>query len=192
MFWSARMFPSNAVFVPKRRGAADLKIDVVGLTAVDEVNGGAAPGDQCGTDLEIEACVWVSLGVECRVPRQRGRRCKMIDARREREPTQILTGQVIAEQETSRPRYHHRLWQDPRAACDATASFAWSVPLVTPPGGKPVIAVPGLTPTFPMMAVAPRIGHCRRTKDRETLRSAQYGGQEDPVFTLLDRCAAQR
>lgn len=39
-------------------------------------------------------------------------------------------------------------------ACAATASFAWIVPGdTTIPGGKPVIAVPGLTPRLPLLRV---------------------------------------
>ena len=37
----------------------------------------------------------------------------------------------------------------------ATASAAWIVPLLTPPGGKPVTAVPGLTPRLPEITDAP-------------------------------------
>src|SRR5712664_1484962 len=37
----------------------------------------------------------------------------------------------------------------------ATASPAWIVPPVTVPGGKPVTAVPGLTPKSPVMIVGP-------------------------------------
>ncbi len=40
-------------------------------------------------------------------------------------------------------------------ACAATASAACWVPLVTTPGGKPTIAVPGLTPPFPEMFDGP-------------------------------------
>src|SRR4051812_15240318 len=40
-------------------------------------------------------------------------------------------------------------------ACAATASPGCSVPPVTIPGGKPVIAVPGLTPTSPVTSVWP-------------------------------------
>src|ERR1700680_2973712 len=37
----------------------------------------------------------------------------------------------------------------------ATASFEWIVSPVTVPGGKPVTAVPGLTPRSPVTAVRP-------------------------------------
>ncbi len=37
----------------------------------------------------------------------------------------------------------------------ATASAAWITPLLTIPGGKPVTAVPGLTPTSPLMTEGP-------------------------------------
>jgi len=40
-------------------------------------------------------------------------------------------------------------------ACFAVASAAWMVPLVTTPGGKPVTAVPGLTPKSPEITEAP-------------------------------------
>lgn len=40
-------------------------------------------------------------------------------------------------------------------ACIATASLACTVPFVTLPGGKPVIAVPGDTPRFPESIVGP-------------------------------------
>ncbi len=40
-------------------------------------------------------------------------------------------------------------------ACNATASAAWIVPPTTVPGGKPVIAVPGLTPRSPTRTVGP-------------------------------------
>jgi hypothetical protein len=40
-------------------------------------------------------------------------------------------------------------------ACSATASAACCVPLITFPGGKPVIAVPGLTPRSPEMVEGP-------------------------------------
>ncbi len=39
-------------------------------------------------------------------------------------------------------------------ACKATASAAWVAPF-TVPGGKPVIAVPGLTPRSPVSVVGP-------------------------------------
>jgi hypothetical protein len=39
-------------------------------------------------------------------------------------------------------------------ACSATAFAAWVVP-VTVPGGKPVIAAPGLTPRFPVITLGP-------------------------------------
>ena len=35
------------------------------------------------------------------------------------------------------------------------------------------------------------IGHRRRTKDREVLRRAQYGGHQDSVFTLFERLRGQ-
>jgi hypothetical protein len=37
----------------------------------------------------------------------------------------------------------------------ATASPLWIAPPVTSPGGKPVIASPGLTPRLPVTSVAP-------------------------------------
>src|ERR1700722_11084146 len=40
-------------------------------------------------------------------------------------------------------------------ACRATASALWMVPLDTTPGGNPVTAVPGLTPTLPLMTLGP-------------------------------------
>jgi len=40
-------------------------------------------------------------------------------------------------------------------ACFAVASAAWMVPLFTSPGGKPVTAVPGLTPRSPEMIEGP-------------------------------------
>ncbi len=40
-------------------------------------------------------------------------------------------------------------------ACFAVASAAWMVPLFTTPGGKPVTAVPGLTPKSPEITEAP-------------------------------------
>jgi len=40
-------------------------------------------------------------------------------------------------------------------ACAATASAAWIVPPITVPGGKPVTAVPGLTPTSPWRVLEP-------------------------------------
>src|SRR6185312_6200181 len=40
-------------------------------------------------------------------------------------------------------------------ACAATASAEWMVPLLTTPGGKPVTAVPGLTPRSPEIIEGP-------------------------------------
>ena len=41
-------------------------------------------------------------------------------------------------------------------AVAATASAAWMVPgATTIPGGNPVMALPGLTPRFPVMTVGP-------------------------------------
>jgi len=40
-------------------------------------------------------------------------------------------------------------------ACSATASAAWLVPPTTVPGGKPVTALPGLTPRSPVTMVGP-------------------------------------
>ncbi len=40
-------------------------------------------------------------------------------------------------------------------AIPATASAACTVPLITVPGGNPVTALPGLTPRFPLMMLAP-------------------------------------
>lgn len=40
-------------------------------------------------------------------------------------------------------------------ACAATASAECITPFVMTPGGNPVIAVPGLTPTSPLMALGP-------------------------------------
>jgi hypothetical protein len=40
-------------------------------------------------------------------------------------------------------------------ACSATASATCWVPLITVPGGKPVTAVPGLTPRSPETVVGP-------------------------------------
>src|SRR3977135_492886 len=37
----------------------------------------------------------------------------------------------------------------------ATASLLWIAPPTTMPGGKPVTALPGLTPTLPLTVVAP-------------------------------------
>src|ERR1700692_4613150 len=37
----------------------------------------------------------------------------------------------------------------------ATASLLWIAPPTTTPGGKPVTALPGLTPTLPLTVVAP-------------------------------------
>ena len=53
------------------------------------------------------------------------------------------------------------------------------------------MAVPGLTPTFPTMAVCAGIGYRGRTKHRETLRGAQYGCQQNSFFTLLKRYRGQ-
>ena len=96
MLWSARIFPSNAVPVPSVAERADLEIDVVGLTAVDELNGGVARGDQRGTDLEIEASVRVALGVERECSRQRGPTSQ--NDRRPAvsvSPPRSVTGQVV-------------------------------------------------------------------------------------------------
>jgi len=40
-------------------------------------------------------------------------------------------------------------------ACAATASASWMTPLLTVPGGNPVIAVPGLTPRSPLIVLGP-------------------------------------
>src|SRR5436305_4759117 len=40
-------------------------------------------------------------------------------------------------------------------ACMATASLLWIAPPTMTPGGKPVTALPGLTPTLPLTVVAP-------------------------------------
>ena len=53
-------------------------------------------------------------------------------------------------------RLAYAVWAAAWAAV-AVASPAWIVPPVTVPGGKPVTAVPGLTPKSPVMTVAPAL-----------------------------------
>ena len=55
-------------------------------------------------------------------------------------------------------------------AVSATASAAWMVPATTSPGGKPVTALPGLTPTSPLIVLGTGIGHGRAAQHGEALR----------------------
>ena len=83
---------------------------------------------------------------------QRHRRGVVVDAWR-----QDLTSEVHAGIVTTGPRPAASLNAVVRSfcACRATASAAWKVPLVTSPGGKPTIALPGAHPTSPEMVVGP-------------------------------------
>ena len=54
-----------------------------------------------------------------------------------------------------------------------------------------MIAVPGLTPTLPTMARRARVSHRRGAKDREALRSTQYGCQQKSVLELFERLRSQ-
>src|SRR6266850_2274527 len=51
------------------------------------------------------------------------------------------------------------------------ASPAWTVPPVTLPGGKPVVAAPGLTPKSPVMIVGPELV---TTEARRTARGTVF------------------
>ena len=85
----ARMLPTKADVVPKRRGAADLPEDVARLGAVDEVHVARRRGDQRRGGLEDEHGVGVALGVERERPGEAERRRRLVDAGREREAAEV-------------------------------------------------------------------------------------------------------
>src|ERR1700730_11804285 len=76
------------------RGAADLPVRVASSTAVEHAHGRVARRREGAADLEDEEGVGLALCVENQRPGQLRRGGEAIHARREREPAQILTGQI--------------------------------------------------------------------------------------------------
>ena len=171
MLVSARIFPANDGAGPERRRAAHLPEHVARRAAVDQGHRRAARGRQRAPDLENEDRGGVALGVERQGAGQLRRCGKTIDARRQREAAQILSRSdpaCTAGGTGCCTAVVTEFWAD-----SATASAAWIVPQTTSPGGKPVTALPGLTPRSPVTTRRTGIGHRRAAQHREALRRTE-------------------
>ena len=177
---------------PERRGTADLpKQAVIGAaigTEIDHLNRRVAGGRQRAADLEDPVGVVAALGVEREGSRQLGRRVEMIDARHQRESTEIVTGQVTRERH-ARQTNVRRGGIDLRLLCDGIRLVYGSRdrdarqardrsprrhPQISGDGGRA------------------GIGHRRGAQNRETRRCAQNTREHAAILQALQTQQSQR